>query len=63
MLHGGEVECRCGNVCCIEGEFPKLFAWCDVCEDYANLTDDPNADFLADSIDQAKERSKYADAE
>jgi hypothetical protein len=31
-----EIECsRCHNICVIDGDFPKYFAWCEVCKDYA----------------------------
>ena len=31
-----EHECtKCGTICEVDGDFPKYFAWCDECEDYA----------------------------
>ena len=31
-----EVECsRCGEICEVDGDFPKYFAWCGTCKDYA----------------------------
>jgi len=35
-LGGGEVRCaKCGDICCIDGEDYKCWAWCDTCDDYA----------------------------
>lgn len=32
-----EVECRkCGSICMVDGDFPKYFAWCEICGDYAD---------------------------
>lgn len=57
------IECkRCGSICQIEGEFPKFFAWCDTCNDYADAdsaVDEYTADYLAAQIDKAHERSKW----
>ena len=31
-----EIECsRCGEICAIDGDFPRYFAWCETCKDYA----------------------------
>jgi len=31
-----EVECsRCGEICEVDGDFPRCFAWCETCKDYA----------------------------
>ena len=32
----GEIKCaKCGTDCVIDGDFPKFFAWCEECSDYA----------------------------
>jgi len=32
-----EVTCaKCNSVCQVDGEYPKFFAWCDECDDYAD---------------------------
>ena len=36
-----EVICaKCGDICVVDGDFPKYFAWCDTCHDYAAGFDD-----------------------
>jgi len=36
-----EIECaRCGEICVIDGDFPRYFAWCETCKDYAEGFDD-----------------------
>ena len=31
-----ETTCdKCKSICTIDGDPPKFFAWCDVCNDYA----------------------------
>lgn len=57
-----EIECnRCGNICEVDGDYPKYFAWCDTCSDYAEGFDGDEyaADVLAGTIDAAKEERKY----
>lgn len=56
-----EVECaRCGSVCCVDGDFPKFFAWCDTCDDYADGFDclDYAQDVYAGMIDAAHDRAR-----
>ncbi|MHA2280086.1 MAG: hypothetical protein ACXAC5_04320 [Promethearchaeota archaeon] len=32
-----EVTCnKCKSICEVDGEYPKFFAWCDTCDDYAD---------------------------
>jgi hypothetical protein len=32
-----EIECKkCHDICIVDGEYPKFFAWCDTCHDYAS---------------------------
>jgi transcription elongation factor Elf1 len=56
-----EFECiKCGSICQIDGEFPKFFAYCDVCGDYAKGfdADDYTRDIaagIADSRDKNNE--------
>lgn len=51
---------KCDTICQIDGEFPKFFAWCDVCNDYATCDiDGYTADYLATKIDEAREQNKY----
>lgn len=54
------VECRrCGELCQVDGEFPKFFAWCDTCNDYADYDmTEYAADYLATKIDAAHERQR-----
>ena len=36
-----EIECsRCGEICVVDGDFPRYFAWCETCKDYAGGFDD-----------------------
>lgn len=52
---------KCGEECQIDREFPKFFAWCYTCQDYAEGDDieEYTKDWLASGIDKARERSKY----
>ena len=52
---------KCGEICQIDGEFPKFFAYCDNCQDYVDDKDidEYTADYLASEIDRAYERSKW----
>ncbi len=53
-----EIECsKCKEFCLIDGEFPKFFAWCDTCRDYASGFDvtDYAADYMGNLIDQASD--------
>lgn len=54
------IECRrCGELCQVDGEFPKFFAWCDTCNDYADYDmSEYAADYLATKIDAAHERQQ-----
>ncbi len=57
-----EIECnKCGDICEVDGDYPKYFAWCDTCSDYAGGfdCDEYAADVLAGAIDTAKEERKY----
>lgn len=37
-MNMGEVTCnRCRNEVCIEGDAPKVFAYCDTCHDYVDF--------------------------
>ena len=49
----GYVECRrCGELCNVDGEYPKFFAWCETCNDYADCNmSEYTADYLATKID------------
>jgi len=41
MMIKDAVRCtKCGSICCIDGDPPKVFAWCDVCKDYAEGFDE-----------------------
>jgi len=53
----GYIECRrCGELCMVDGEFPKFYAWCDTCNDYADYDmSEYAADYLATQIDAAYE--------
>jgi len=52
------VTCKkCGDSCQADGDFPKFFAWCDVCNDYAAYDmDNYAADWMANEIDSAELR-------
>lgn len=59
-----EIECKkCGEICVIDGEFPRYFAYCDFCHDYASGFDNEEyaANYIANLIDQEKDRRKYED--
>ena len=54
-----EIQCKkCGDTCVIDGEYPKLFAWCDTCSDYAEGFDimEYSADYMGNLIDAAADR-------
>jgi len=56
-----EVECnRCREVCIIDGDYPKFFAWCDTCKDYAEgfNADEYAADYMGGLIDDTYDRVK-----
>ena len=40
--------------CIIDGEYPKFFAWCETCADYAEGFDclEYSADWMGDKIDE-----------
>ncbi len=52
---------QCGDDCEIDGEYPKYFAWCDICNNYAVGFDEHEYanDYLSTKIDEAKDRRKY----
>jgi hypothetical protein len=46
---------KCGTVCQVDGEFPKFFAWCSCCDDYATYDMDRYAsDWMANDIENAE---------
>ena len=50
-----ETDCkRCGESCSIEDEYPKAFAWCDNCNDYARDFLELNQELLENMIDAAE---------
>ena len=54
-----EIECsRCGEICAVDGEFPRFFAWCETCHDYAGGFDDVEyaQEFAADIADSRPEK-------
>lgn len=57
-------EClKCCKTCLIDGEYPKFFAWCDTCGDYAKGFDvfEYGREYTANTIDAAMAR--YEDDE
>ena len=57
-----EFECQeCGEMCTVDGEYPKYLCWCNKCNDYAKGFDptDYATNITAFLIDQAKEQRKY----
>jgi len=48
-------------MCQVDGEYPKFFAWCDECNDYAEGFDafDYAADWMGDAIDQVMDDQAY----
>lgn len=50
------VTCKkCGDECQVDGEYPKFFAWCERCNDYATYDMDCySADWYADQIEAAE---------
>lgn len=59
------IECRkCGELCQVDGEFPKFVAWCDTCNDYADYDmSEYAADYLATKVDAAHERQREEEME
>ena len=58
MLHDGEFECKkCGCICCVDGDCPKFYAWCDECGDYATGFDGNEyaVNYVADIADRGKD--------
>lgn len=56
-----EITCqKCNDTCVIDGEYPKFFAWCDTCKDYAQGFDcfKYAADYYGDLIDQTYDNIK-----
>jgi len=51
---------KCGEICPIDGEYPKFFAWCNTCGTYAEGFDimDYAADYMASQIDYAYDMMK-----
>ena len=52
-----EVKCqRCGEICLIDGEYPRFFAYCDTCDEYVEGFDilEFAADYLGSKIDEAE---------
>ncbi len=59
-----EIVCgKCDCICCIDGEYPRFFAWCEECQDYAEGFDacDHAAEWMAGQIDAAMDREAYKD--
>ncbi len=51
-----EIVCaKCDTDCQVDGEYPKFFAWCWECNDYAEGFDvcDYGADWMGNAIDEA----------
>lgn len=48
------IECKkCGELCQIDGEFPKFSAWCETCNDYADCNIDAYiVEWFASRIDE-----------
>jgi len=60
-MYNNEFECkRCGNICEVEGEYPRFSCWCDVCDREAWGFDvlEYGSDYLADAIDAEVERRR-----
>lgn len=56
-----ETQCKkCNNTCTIDGDYPKYFAWCDTCRDYADGFDahEHAADVMGNLIDSTYDRMK-----
>ncbi|MBA7470156.1 hypothetical protein ES707_05434 [subsurface metagenome] len=50
---------KCGELCCVDGEFPKFFAWCDMCNDYASCDmGEYTENWLATKTDEAHEKNR-----
>ena len=48
---------KCGTPCKVDGDYPKFFAFCDTCDDYATYDMDMYAaDWMADEVDSAELR-------
>ena len=61
-----EIECgKCGEICIVDGEGCKVWAWCENCRDYAKDFDSEAyvTDKFAAIADEAKDRKKYGDLE
>jgi hypothetical protein len=60
MTDHGEFECgKCGTPCMVDGEFPKFFAWCDTCDDYAaGFGADELNQYAANRVDNPPERER-----
>ncbi len=61
MMIAGEVECtKCNSICGIDGDLPKIWAWCDVCKDYAKGFDEAAwvADHYAAMADALVDKKK-----
>lgn len=55
-----EVICnKCDQPAVVDGEYPKFFAWCDTCNDYADSDMCAyTADWMGDRIDRAYDEWK-----
>lgn len=53
-----EIKCgKCGDDCMVDGEYPKFFAWCETCNDYADYDmHEYAADYMGSLIDGAEHR-------
>lgn len=54
------IECKkCGTLCQVDGEFPKFFAYCDTCDDYADYDmEEWTADYMAMIADGRPEKGE-----
>ena len=56
-----EIECgKCETLCFIDGDYPKFFAYCDTCRDYAEGFDATEyaTDYISSKIDEVHDRMK-----
>lgn len=55
-----EILCeKCGEYCVVDGDFPKVFAWCDLCGDYAETDTDLTREVMEQMIDVADQIRKF----
>ncbi len=52
---------KCGEICEVDGEYPRWFAWCHECNDYAAGFDclEYGADYMGAMADAVKDEGKY----